>query len=32
LKEAKAQGLSGDEAAAAAFEANIRDEARIGGG
>jgi glutamate synthase (ferredoxin) len=32
LKEAKEQGLSGDAAISAAFEANIRDEARIGGG
>ena len=32
LKEAEAQGLSGDEAIMAAFEANIRDVARVGGG
>jgi glutamate synthase (ferredoxin) len=32
LKEAEAQGLSGDDAIMAAFEANIRDVARVGGG
>jgi glutamate synthase (ferredoxin) len=32
LKEAKAQGLSGEEAIQAAFEANMRDVARVGGG
>ena len=32
LKEAEKQGLSGDEAIMAAFEANIRDVARVGGG
>ncbi|MDY7015665.1 MAG: glutamate synthase-related protein, partial [Cyanobacteriota bacterium] len=31
LKEAEASGLSGDEALSAAFEANARDLARIGG-
>jgi glutamate synthase (ferredoxin) len=32
LKQAEAEGLSGDEALAAAFEQNVRDVARIGGG
>jgi glutamate synthase (ferredoxin) len=32
LKKAEAQGLTGDEAIMAAFEANIRDVARVGGG
>jgi glutamate synthase (ferredoxin) len=32
LKEAEAQGLSGDDAILAAFEMNIRDVARVGGG
>ncbi len=32
LKKAKDQGLSGDDAVQAAFEANIRDIARVGGG
>jgi glutamate synthase (ferredoxin) len=32
LKKAEAQGLSGDEAIMAAFEANVRDVARVGGG
>jgi glutamate synthase (ferredoxin) len=32
LKEAEQKGLSGDEAVMAAFEANIRDAARVGGG
>jgi glutamate synthase (ferredoxin) len=32
VKEAEQQGLSGDEAIMAAFEANIRDAARVGGG
>jgi glutamate synthase (ferredoxin) len=32
LKEAEEQGLSGEAAIVAAFEANVRDEARIGGG
>ncbi|HEY1662790.1 MAG TPA: glutamate synthase large subunit [Verrucomicrobiae bacterium] len=32
LKEAEAQGLSGDAAIMAAFEMNIRDVARVGGG
>lgn len=32
LKEALAQGLSGDDALTAAFEQNTRDTARIGGG
>jgi glutamate synthase (ferredoxin) len=32
LKEAEQQGLSGDEAIMAAFDANIRDVARVGGG
>jgi glutamate synthase (ferredoxin) len=32
LKEAEKRGLSGDEAIMAAFEANIRDVARVGGG
>jgi glutamate synthase (ferredoxin) len=32
VKEAEQQGLSGDEAIMAAFEANIRDVARVGGG
>jgi glutamate synthase (ferredoxin) len=32
LKEAEAQGLSGEAAINAAFEANVRDVARVGGG
>jgi glutamate synthase (ferredoxin) len=32
LKQAKAQGLTGDAALNAAFEANARDAARVGGG
>jgi glutamate synthase (ferredoxin) len=32
LKEVKERGLSGEEAIMAAFEANARDEARLGGG
>ncbi|MGN6552834.1 MAG: glutamate synthase subunit alpha, partial [Verrucomicrobiota bacterium] len=32
LKKAEANGLSGDEAVMAAFEANVRDVARVGGG
>jgi glutamate synthase (ferredoxin) len=32
FKEAKEQGLDGDEAVMAAFEANMRDVARVGGG
>jgi glutamate synthase (ferredoxin) len=32
LKEAEQKGLSGDDAVMAAFEANIRDAARVGGG
>jgi glutamate synthase (ferredoxin) len=32
LKKAEASGLSGDDAVMAAFEANIRDVARVGGG
>jgi glutamate synthase (ferredoxin) len=32
MKEAEQQGLSGDEAIMAAFDANIRDVARVGGG
>jgi glutamate synthase (ferredoxin) len=32
LKKAEAQGLTGDEAIMAAFEANVRDVARVGGG
>lgn len=32
LKDALAAGLSGDDALTAAFEANARDVARIGGG
>jgi glutamate synthase (ferredoxin) len=32
LKEAKEQGLSGEAASQAAFEANMRDIARVGGG
>jgi glutamate synthase (ferredoxin) len=32
LEKVKASGLTGDEAAMAAFEENIRDEARVGGG
>jgi glutamate synthase (ferredoxin) len=32
LKQVKDQGLSGDEAVMAAFEANVRDVARVGGG
>jgi len=32
LKEAKEQGLSGEDAIQAAFEANMRDIARVGGG
>ncbi|HEV2319406.1 MAG TPA: glutamate synthase large subunit, partial [Verrucomicrobiae bacterium] len=32
LKKAESQGLSGDEAIMAAFEENVRDVARVGGG
>ena len=32
MKEAETQGLSGDQAIMAAFEENIRDVARVGGG
>ncbi|MFO1476160.1 MAG: glutamate synthase large subunit [Verrucomicrobiota bacterium] len=32
LKKVKEQGLSGEEAVMAAFEANVRDVARVGGG
>jgi glutamate synthase (ferredoxin) len=32
LKKAEADGLTGDDAANAAFEANARDVARVGGG
>jgi len=32
LKEAESQGLSGEQAIMAAFEANVRDVARVGGG
>ncbi len=32
MKKVKQQGLSGDEAVMAAFEANVRDVARVGGG
>jgi glutamate synthase (ferredoxin) len=32
LKRVKEQGLSGEEAAMAAFEENVRDVARVGGG
>jgi glutamate synthase (ferredoxin) len=32
LKEAEQKGLSGDDAIMAAFEANVRDVARVGGG
>jgi glutamate synthase (ferredoxin) len=32
LKEAEQKGLSGDDAVMAAFEANIKDVARVGGG
>jgi len=32
LKKVQSQGLTGDEAIMAAFEANIRDVARVGGG
>ncbi len=32
MKKVKEQGLSGDEAIMAAFEANVRDVARVGGG
>ncbi len=32
LKKMESQGLSGDEAIMAAFEENIRDVARVGGG
>jgi glutamate synthase (ferredoxin) len=32
LKKAEANGLSGDDAIMAAFEENIRDLARVGGG
>jgi len=32
LDEAKARGLTGEEAIMAAFEKNARDEARVGGG
>jgi glutamate synthase (ferredoxin) len=31
LKKAQAAGLTGDEAAAAAFEENVKDVARVGG-
>jgi glutamate synthase (ferredoxin) len=32
FKKVQEQGLSGDEASMAAFEANMRDVARVGGG
>ena len=32
IKEAKAQGLSGEAVEQAAFEANMKDIARVGGG
>jgi glutamate synthase (ferredoxin) len=32
LKKVESQGLSGDEAIMAAFEENVRDVARVGGG
>ncbi len=32
MKAAEKEGLSGDQAIMAAFEANIRDVARVGGG
>jgi glutamate synthase (ferredoxin) len=32
IAKAEADGLSGDEALAAAFEANAKDAARVGGG
>ena len=32
LKKAKSQGLSGEQAIMAAFEENVRDVARVGGG
>ena len=32
MRKMKEQGLSGEDAVMAAFEANARDEARIGGG
>jgi glutamate synthase (ferredoxin) len=32
IKKAKSQGLTGDEAIMAAFEENVRDVARVGGG
>jgi glutamate synthase (ferredoxin) len=32
MKKVKGQGLSGDEAIMAAFEENVRDVARVGGG
>jgi len=32
MKKVKEQGLSGDEAIMAAFEENVRDIARVGGG
>ena len=32
LKKVQSQGLSGDEAIMAAFEENVRDVARVGGG
>ena len=32
LKQAKANGLTGDDALNAAFEANSKDAARVGGG
>ena len=32
LKKMQSQGLSGDEAIMAAFEENVRDVARVGGG
>jgi glutamate synthase (ferredoxin) len=32
MKRVQSQGLSGDEAIMAAFEENVRDVARVGGG
>ena len=32
MKKVQSQGLSGDEAIMAAFEENVRDVARVGGG
>jgi glutamate synthase (ferredoxin) len=32
MKKVQSQGLTGDEAVMAAFEENVRDVARVGGG